>query len=134
MGGTAFPVTGTVDNPEREPTVVDLDDAAGIIEALSSTTARDIVRALSDAPAPPSEVADRAGTSLQNAHYHLDRLEANGVLEVVDTWYSSRGVEMDVYAVVTDRLVLDVSGTDDDRVPRTRSGGIRFDAGSAVSD
>jgi predicted transcriptional regulator len=97
---------GAVEGADRDPSVVPLEDAGGVFDALASETARRIVSALSDTPAPPSELAEAADTSVQNVHYHLDRLTEGGVVEVVDTWYSSRGVEMDVYALSSDPVVV----------------------------
>jgi DNA-binding transcriptional ArsR family regulator len=103
---------------EAEPagaTVVDLtDDAdAARIEALAADTARAILSALHDDPATASEVASAVDTSLQNAHYHLTKLSDVGLVEVIETWYSSRGSEMPVYAPTIDQLVLTVDGGPD---------------------
>ncbi len=103
---SAFPIRGSVEEPDRDPTVVALEDAGAVFEALGSETAREIVSALSDEPLSPADLADRTGTSVQNVHYHLDRLTDGGVVEVVDTWYSSRGVEMDVYALAAEPVVV----------------------------
>lgn len=62
--------------------------------------------ALHDRPAPPSEVAEQVETSLPNVRYHLDKLEAADLIEVVDVRYSERGFEMDVYAPTDDPLFL----------------------------
>ncbi|MEF8776068.1 MAG: helix-turn-helix domain-containing protein [Haloarculaceae archaeon] len=85
---------------------VDSDDADDVLAALSSGTARELLAALHEDPAPPSEVADRVGTSLQNAQYHLDKLQNAGAVEVVDTAYSAKGREMDVFAPADQPLVI----------------------------
>jgi len=77
---------------------VDSDDADDLIGALSSETAREMLSELHDKPATPSEVADRAGTTVQNARYHLENLKEAGLIEVEGTRYSPKGREMDVYA------------------------------------
>jgi len=77
---------------------VDSDDADDLIGALSSDTARDILGELHDEPATPSEVADRADTTVQNARYHLESLSDAGLIRVEGTRYSEKGREMDVYA------------------------------------
>ncbi|WP_251343787.1 ArsR/SmtB family transcription factor [Haloplanus halophilus] len=87
------------------------DDA---LEALSSGTAQDIVSVLQDGPVTANDVADDVDTTLQNVHYHLNRLHEAGVVDVVDTVYSEKGREMDVYAVSGSPLVI-VAGDDDDR-------------------
>jgi len=93
---------------DAEPRVigVDSDDADDVISALSSETARELLAALHEEPAPPSEVADRVGTSLQNAQYHLEKLQSAGAVSVVDTAYSAKGREMDVYAPADKPLVI----------------------------
>lgn len=77
---------------------VDSDDADDLIGALSSETAREMLSELHDKPATPSEVAERAGTTVQNARYHLENLKEAGLIEVEGTRYSPKGREMDVYA------------------------------------
>jgi DNA-binding transcriptional ArsR family regulator len=93
---------------ETSPRVVGLDDddAEDLLSALSSTTARRILAALHDEPANPAALADSVDTSLQNVQYHLDRLASAGAIEVVDTVYSEKGREMDVYAPADRPLVV----------------------------
>lgn len=100
--------TEDITKSEREPRIIDVedDDAGDLLRALSSETAQLIVRELEDSPKPPSELADTVDTSVQNVHYHLDRLSSAGAVEVVDTAYSKRGREMDVYAPAADPLVI----------------------------
>jgi len=93
---------------DAEPRVVGVesDDADDLLSALSSETARHLLGELHDDPAPPGELADRVGTSLQNAQYHLENLQEAGAVEVVDTAYSQKGREMDVYAPADQPLVI----------------------------
>lgn len=109
---SAFPVREEV---EREPSseAVALDDAGDVVSALTSETARKLVNRVYDDPATASDLADAVDTSLQNAQYHLDQLEAAGVVEVVGTWYSKRGTDMDVYGPTNEPLVI-VAGPIDD--------------------
>lgn len=95
-------------NPDRESRVLAIDetDADAVFDALASQTARDILTALHEEPQPASELATAADTTVQNVRYHLEKFEAAGLVEVVDTWYSSRGMEMDVYAPSDEGLVL----------------------------
>lgn len=111
---SAFPMRGPIEEPDRDPSIVALEEAGAVFEALASATAREIVSALSEDPLSPADLADRTGTSVQNVHYHLDRLADGDVVEVVDTWYSSRGVEMDVYALAARPVVVCVGGPADD--------------------
>lgn len=85
---------------------IPLGDAEGVLKALATETGRQILAVLHEDALPPSEIADAVGTSIQNITYHLTRLEEAGIVEAVDTWYSSRGREMDVYAVTADPLVF----------------------------
>ncbi|MCU4716678.1 ArsR/SmtB family transcription factor [Halapricum hydrolyticum] len=100
---------------DAEPRVigVDSDDADDVISALSSDTARQLLAELHEEPAPPSELAERADTSLQNAQYHLEKLQSAGAVSVVDTAYSAKGREMDVYAPADQPLVI-FAGNEDD--------------------
>jgi DNA-binding transcriptional ArsR family regulator len=93
---------------EADPRVVgvDSDDAEALISALSSETAREVLAALHDDPANPAALADEVDTSLQNVQYHLENLVDAGVVEVVDTVYSEKGREMDVYAPSDAPLVV----------------------------
>jgi len=90
------------------PRVVDVEseEADAVIAALSSKTARTLLNELHDDPAPPADLAERADTSVQNAKYHLDKLQDAGAIEVVDTAYSAKGREMDVYAPADQPLVI----------------------------
>lgn len=92
----------------RRPRLVELDDdsADAVFAALSTETARDILGRLYEDPGTATDVAEAADTSLQNARYHLEKLQAAGLVEAVDTWYSSRGTEMTVYAPTNEPLVV----------------------------
>ena len=94
--------------PDAGPRVigVDSEDAEDVLAALSSGTARELLTVLHDEPAPPSRLADEVDTSLQNAQYHLEKLETAGAVVVVDTAYSEKGREMDVYAPADQPLVI----------------------------
>lgn len=91
---------------------VNEDETADVFEALSSDTARRILTAVYDEPAPPSELAERLDFSLQNVSYHLDNLEDADVVQVADTRYSEKGKEMSVYAPADDPVVVFV-GTEE---------------------
>lgn len=95
-------------SPDGDPRVVGLDseEADELMAALSSSTARRILAALHDDPAPPGELADRVDTSLQNAQYHLEKLDDAGAIEVVGTAYSEKGREMSVYGPADSPLVI----------------------------
>ncbi|ELZ36709.1 ArsR family transcriptional regulator [Halorubrum saccharovorum DSM 1137] len=98
---------------DREPRVVgvDDDDADELIAALGSETAREILTHLHDEPATKSELAAAVDTSLQNVQYHLSKLDGADLVDVVDTTYSEKGREMDVYAAADEPLVLFAGGS-----------------------
>jgi len=100
------PDASAADDAEPRVVGVDSDDADELLSALSSETARRLLGELHEDPAPPAELADRVDTSLQNAQYHLSNLQDAGAVEVVDTAYSQKGREMDVYAPADQPLVI----------------------------
>jgi DNA-binding transcriptional ArsR family regulator len=104
---------------DSEPRVIGLDseDADDLLAAMSSGTARQILSALHETPATPSELADTVDTSIQNVQYHLENLEEAGAIEIADTVYSEKGREMNVYAPADSPLVV-VAGDDE-------TGGVR---------
>jgi DNA-binding transcriptional ArsR family regulator len=110
---SAFPRREAVEREEVPSEAVSLDDAGDVVNALTSETARKLVDRIYAEPTTASDLADAVGTSLQNAQYHLDRLEAAGIVEVVGTWYSQRGNDMDVYGPSNEPLVI-VAGPLDD--------------------
>ncbi|WP_276260310.1 ArsR/SmtB family transcription factor [Haloglomus litoreum] len=103
---SAFPHREAVEREEVSSEAVSLDDAGDVVNALTSETARKLVDRIYTEPGTTSELADDVGTSLQNAQYHLERLEDAGVVEVVGTWYSKRGNDMDVYGPSSEPLVI----------------------------
>jgi len=100
------PDTTAAEDAEPRVVGVESDDADDLLSALSSGTARRLLGELHEDPAPPGELADRVGTSLQNAQYHLQNLEEAGAVEIVETAYSEKGREMDVYAPADQPLVI----------------------------
>jgi DNA-binding transcriptional ArsR family regulator len=98
----------TIERPEPRSRVVELNDGRSeeVFSTLSSKIARSMLAELNRDPATQSDLADRVGTSIQNARYHLDNLVDAGLAEVVDQWYSEKGRQMDVYAATGNPLVL----------------------------
>ncbi|WP_121741597.1 winged helix-turn-helix domain-containing protein [Natronorubrum halophilum] len=123
-----FPFRSEPAQNEGHPRVVDLEgeDADAVFGALSSTTARQIYARLEDEPGTPSDVADAIDSSIQNVRYHLENLEGAGLIEVVDTWYSSRGNEMSVYATTDGPLIVT---SDESTASRLREALSRFVGG-----
>jgi DNA-binding transcriptional ArsR family regulator len=110
-----LPSRPDISDDDKDPRVVglDSDDVDDLLAAISSETARNALAALHEEPGPPSEVADRIDTSIQNAQYHLDRLETAGLIESAGTAYSEKGREMTVYAPSDQALVV-VAGPDEE--------------------
>ncbi|WP_227134537.1 ArsR/SmtB family transcription factor [Halorubellus salinus] len=127
-----LPFQSDTEVPEdRAPRVVDLEgeDAEKVFGALSSETARAIFTALHEEPMTASDVADAVDSSIQNVRYHLENLGDAGLVEVVDTWYSSRGNEMKVYAPKDGPLIV---STDESRASRIRTALSRLVGGVGV--
>lgn len=126
-----LPLRSEPEGPDAGPRVLDIEDAETdeVFSALSSETARDIYRAISEEPAPPSDIAERIDSSIQNVRYHLENLEEADLVEVTDTWYSSRGNEMSVYAASSNALVL---ANDEQEASRLRTALSRLLGGVAV--
>lgn len=126
-----FPLRSETETAEGQPRVVDLEgeDADAVFSALSSGTAREIYSRLNDEPGTPSDVAEAIDSSIQNVRYHLENLEDAGLVEVVDTWYSSRGNEMSVYATADGPLIVT---SDESRASRLKDALSRFLGGIAA--
>ncbi len=94
--------------PDERPRVLDVAEGETdeVLDALSSDTARRLYRGLFEDPATPSEIAERADTSIQNVNYHLNNLQEAELVEAVDTVYSEKGNEMTVYGPASDPLVF----------------------------
>lgn len=111
----------TVEQTE-DPSVlyVDNQETREIVSVLSTDTAYGIFQLLNQQPSTSSEIASEMDLSVQNTSYHLHNLEEVGLIEVVDTCYSEKGREMDVYAPTRDPKVV-VLGTDDNQTTIRRA-------------
>lgn len=105
---SAFPHQPSVDHAPRKQTnvVVDTDEPTPVLQILSSETAQAILGALRNEPGTASDLAKAVDNSLQTVSYHLDRLCSANLITPVGTWYSEKGKEMTVYALVTEQLVV----------------------------
>jgi len=99
-----------------EPKLLCLDDdqTEEVLRRLSSESSQAVFRAVTEEPMAAAEVAEALDMSVQNASYHLDNLESAGLIEVLDTHYSEKGQEVDIYGPPEEPLVLFL-GTSDDR-------------------
>lgn len=91
---------------EAEVLDIETEEATATFEALGSETARQILSLLYADPRTPSEIQETIGTSLQNVHYHLDRLEEAGLIKPAGHGYSAKGNEMTVYGPAKKAVVL----------------------------
>ena len=82
------------------------DEAARLINCLSTDTARSTLAALQRDPASASELAEAVDTSVQNVRHHLNSLRDAGLVRVIGTKYSVKGREMNVYGTTEDSLVV----------------------------
>ena len=137
--GTLLPRRGERTDTAEEPAVLGLDDEAAddAFAALSSETARRVLAMIYEDPATPAEIRDEIGTSLQNVHYHLEKLESADLIESAGTDYSAKGNEMTVYAPTNQALVL-VAGQQEDQSLLKRAiarvlAGVGIVAGGAVA-
>jgi DNA-binding transcriptional ArsR family regulator len=103
-----LPLTPSVEITDEQPRIVDMltEEGTRMLDVLGSETARTILAVLREEPATTSDITDQVGTTLQNVHYHMGQLKDAGLVRVVSTHYSSRGTEMDVYAVDGAPLML----------------------------
>ncbi|WP_415381707.1 ArsR/SmtB family transcription factor [Halosimplex sp. TS25] len=114
--GRLLPFKSEPTRTPDEPRVLDLDDEATeeALSALSSDTARQILGTLYEEPKTPPEIRDEVGTSLQNVHYHVERLEDAELIQPAGEGYSEKGTEMTIYAPASEALVL-FAGREHDR-------------------
>lgn len=109
---------------QDDPSVlyVDSEQTKDLISTLAGDTAMSVFRLLTDQALTASELADRLETSVQSVSYHLENLEDADLVEVIDTCYSEKGREMDIYAATSEPKVV-VLGTRDDETCLRRAFG-----------
>lgn len=86
---------------------INQDEVTDILMVVSSKTAQEILAVLTSEPQPASGVAERVGESIQNVTYHLNRLDDFGLITPVETRYSTKGREMTVYGISSEKLVIE---------------------------
>jgi len=99
----------------EEPHLLCIDDeqSTEVLKALSSETSQKIFRLLNQEPMAAQDIANRVDMSLQAVSYHLDNLKDAGLITVLDTCYSEKGMEMDVYGPPEEPLLLFMGPSDD---------------------
>lgn len=90
------------------PRVVALDEETGdeIVSVLSSDTTRRVYSVIEDQPSTPKTIADSLDMSIQNVHYHLDKIHDAGLVESAGIEYSEKGREMQVYEASHEDLII----------------------------
>lgn len=88
------------------------EETTSVLDAIGSMTSRTLLSEIYKQPATPSELAERTDMSLQSISYHLENLCDAELVRIIDTQYSQKGREMNVYAPTEDSVVLFV-GTDE---------------------
>lgn len=103
-----LPLRGEARPAPNESRVLELTGAKADIafETLTAATTRTILSIINEHPSTPTELRDEVDTSLQNIHYHLQKLEAGGFIEPAGIGYSEKGIEMTVYAPKYKAIVL----------------------------
>ncbi len=98
-----------------DPRVLCIDDEQSqtVLQALSSETSQEIFRLLNEEPMTTKDIADELDLSIQQTSYHLDNLEAAGIIAVLDTCYSEKGMEMAVYGPPKEPLLLFLGHSED---------------------
>jgi DNA-binding transcriptional ArsR family regulator len=111
-----LPLRGESSTEPGEPRVLGLagEDADEAFDVLSSSTTREVLSMVYEQPSTPAEIRDEVGTSLQNVHYHVDKLEDADLIEAAGTGYSEKGTEMTIYAPTSEAIVL-FAGKESDR-------------------
>jgi hypothetical protein len=114
--GTLFPTSSdaTIDRKE-DPKLLCIDDdrTSEILKALSSDTSQEIFELLNREPLAAQDIADELDLSLQQVSYHLENLEQAGVIAVLDTCYSEKGMEVDVYGPPETPLLMYLGPSND---------------------
>lgn len=108
------PVHDGPDGSDLRVVWLDDEEAEHLIGSLSSETARAVLNAVHEQPSTASEIAEAVDTSVQNVRHHLTNLTDADLIEVVETRYSVKGREMNVYGPVEDSLVVCV-GQEEER-------------------
>lgn len=103
-----LPLRPPIDHTPRQRLTIEFgsDRSETVLDALGSETARSVMGLLERGPAPASEIASKCDLSIQTVSYHLDNLVDAGLITDVGIWYSSKGVEMQVYALTGEHIEL----------------------------
>lgn len=107
--GTILPTSSDASiSRSEDPSLLCIDDehTSEVLKTLSSDTSQEIFTVLNEEPMSAQDIADELDLSLQQVSYHLDNLQAAGLITVLDTCYSEKGMEVDVYGPPETPLLL----------------------------
>ncbi|HIJ07265.1 MAG: Uncharacterized protein XE11_1352 [Methanomicrobiales archaeon 53_19] len=82
------------------------EQAQKIAKAMSSPTAGDLLRSLSDTPKSTTALAEELHIPLTTAKYHIGNLLDAGIIEVADTRWSAKGREIKIYSLKNQILII----------------------------
>lgn len=95
-------------NRDFDPRIVTLQEDSGdeIVSVLSSETTRNVYMSIEERPSTPKAIADELDMSIQNVHYHLEKIQDAGLIETSGFEYSEKGREMQIYEPTEDELII----------------------------
>ena len=90
------------------PRIVDLttDEADDVFSALKSDTARQILSRLFQEPMTMTALSEELDMSVQNVDYHIQKLVDADLVTVVDTVYSAKHREMNVWGPTNTSITI----------------------------
>lgn len=103
-------IEARVESISHEPPLrlLEMDDeqVSELFKALAGDTSREIYQHIQQSPATAPQLADTLDTTVQNIHYHFEKLRDAGLIEPLDTTYSEKGIEMTVYGAAFSPLII----------------------------
>jgi len=86
--------------------LVDLQEAKGIAETITSDTSRKILDYLTEKEATESNIASSLKLPLSTVHYHLQKLQEAGLVVVEEFHYSTKGKEVNHYKLANKYIII----------------------------
>lgn len=98
-------------NSDTTVRIIDVNDetAVSLFKTLADETTLEIYMELQQEPKTAPELRDLSGTTIQNVHYHLNKLEEADLIEPIDTWLSDTGKDINVYGTTHNPLIISFS-------------------------
>lgn len=82
------------------------EQATKIAKAMSSRTAGDILKYISDGQKTSTEISEHLSLPMNTAKYHIENLLDAGLISVAATKYSVKGREVKVYTLTNQLLIV----------------------------